>query len=81
MRQGFWHNISAITQKHAMKPQQNIDTKGTSNVFVQTPDGESINVPASDPSELAGKPDEAMSQTAENTPTTHSSEVTSGEDA
>ena len=64
-----------------MKPQQqNTDVKGKSHVYVQKPDGEEINVP-SDPQELAGQKDEAMRQTAENTPTTHSKEVTSGEDA
>lgn len=65
-----------------MKPQQqNTDVKGTSHVYVQRPDGEEINIPASDPEELEGVKDEDMDQTAENTPTTHSHEVTSGEDA
>jgi hypothetical protein len=77
----LWHNISASKKKGAMKPQQNQDTKGTSHVYVQKPNGEELDIPAGDPQELAGKPDEATSQTAENTPTTHSSEVTSGEDA
>ncbi len=65
-----------------MKPQQqNTDLKGNSHVYVQKPDGEEINIPARSPNELAGKKDEHMDQTAENTPTTHSNEVTSGEDA
>lgn len=65
-----------------MKPQQqNTEATNTSHVYVQKPDGEQINVPAPDPSTLAGKKDEDMDQTAENTPTTHSHEVTSGEDA
>jgi hypothetical protein len=63
-----------------MKPQQqNTDTKGRSHVYVQTPDGEEINIPAGSEQELEGVPDSAMDQTAENTPTTHSKEVTSGE--
>jgi hypothetical protein len=65
-----------------MKPQQqNTDIKGNSHVYVQTPDGEGINIPARDPKELEGQKDEEMAQTAGNTPTTHSHEVTSGEDA
>ena len=65
-----------------MKPQQqNTDVKGKSHVYVQTPEGEEINVPSRDPQELSGTKDEAMRQTAENIPTTHSKEVTSGEDA
>lgn len=65
-----------------MKPQQqNMDTKGRSHVYVQTPDGEEINIPARSEKELEGVPDAAMDQTAENTPTTHSKEVTNGEDS
>ena len=65
-----------------MKPQQqNTDVKGTSHVYVQTPDGKEINIPAGDAVQTTGKKEEDLSQTAENTPTTHSSEVTSGEDA
>ena len=65
-----------------MKPQQqNTDVKGRSHVYVEKPDGEQVNVPARSPQELAGQKDEEMSQTADNTPTTHSQEVTSGEDA
>lgn len=64
-----------------MKPQQqNTDVKGQSHVFVEKPDGETMNVPAGPPEEMAGK-DEKADQTAENTPTTHSHEVTTGEDA
>lgn len=64
-----------------MEPQQqNADLQGKSHVYVQEPDGEEINIPAGDPKELAGKRDEAFSQTADHTPTTHSKEVTSGED-
>jgi hypothetical protein len=58
-----------------MKPQQqNTDIKGNSHVYVQTPDGEGINIPARDPKELEGQKDEEMAQTAGNTPTTHSHE-------
>lgn len=65
-----------------MKPQQqNTDVIGHSHVYVQKPDGEEINVPIKDPGELAGKKDADMAQTADKTPTTHSKEVSSGEDA
>lgn len=64
-----------------MKPQQqNTDVKGNSHVYVQTPGGEELNIPATDPSELAGVRDKDMEQTADKTPTTHSEEVRSGED-
>lgn len=62
-------------------PQQNIDTKGKSHVYVQTPDGEQINVPAENSAEEKGVKKDEGKQTAENTPTTHSKEVTDGEDA
>lgn len=62
-----------------MEPKQNADLKGQSHVYVQKPNGEEINIPASKP-EPTGT-DEKADQTAENTPTTHSHEVTSGEDA
>lgn len=63
-----------------MKPQQqNTDLKGRSHVYVQTPDGGEINIPAGSEQELEGVPDSEMDHTAENTPTTHSEEVTSGE--
>lgn len=61
--------------------QQNTEIKGKSHVYVQKPDGEELNIPAGNPQELAGQKDEDMAQTADNTPTTHSKEVTSGEDA
>lgn len=65
-----------------MKPQQqNTDVKGSSHVYVQKPDGEQLNIPAPNPEELAGVPDKDMRQTADQTPTTYSSEVQSGEDA
>lgn len=62
-----------------MEPKQNADLKGQSKVYVQKPDGEELNIPAGNPNR-AGT-DEEADQTAENTPTTHSHEVTSGEDA
>jgi hypothetical protein len=58
-----------------------MDVKGRSHVYVQKPDGEEINIPARSEQELKGKQDAAMDQTADNTPTTHSKEVTNGEDA
>ena len=65
-----------------MKPQQqNTDVIGKSHVYVQKPDGEELNIPAGSPNELSGKRDEDLAQTADHTPTTHSKEVTSGEDA
>ena len=64
-----------------MKPQQqNTDAKEQSHVYVQKPDGDVLNVPASAP-EAAAEKEEGGSQTASNTPTTHSHEVTDGEDA
>jgi N-acetyl-beta-hexosaminidase len=69
------------TMKRAMKPQQqNTDVEGQSHVYVQKPDGGIINVPTKDAS-LEGKSEEGSKQTAENTPTTHSKEVTDGESA
>lgn len=65
-----------------MKPQQqNTDVKGKSHVFVQTPEGEQINVPSTGEKTEQNAGDEAGKQTAEHTPTTHSKEVTDGEDA
>jgi len=65
-----------------MKPQQqNTDIKGESHVYVQKPDGEVINVQESNTSSSEGKTEEGNRQTAPQTPTTHSSEVTDGEDA
>ena len=65
-----------------MKPQQqNTEVKGKSHVYVQTPEGNEMNIPAGSPAELEGKKQEEGRQTAGNTPTTHSKEVTDGEDA
>lgn len=64
-----------------MPQQQNADLQGKSHVYVQKPDGEEMNIPAADPAELKGIKDEAADQTAKHTPTTHSKEVTDGEDA
>lgn len=64
-----------------MKPQQqDTEAKKESAVFVQTPEGQTQNI-KTDHSLPAADSDEEADQTAENTPTTHSSEVTSGEDA
>lgn len=63
-----------------MKPQQqNTDVKGTSHVYVQKPDGEQINIPAPGTEELKELPEHEQRQTAENTPSTYSREVKSGE--
>lgn len=63
-----------------MKPQQQINEAHKENaVYVQMPDGEQRDVPAERPVNQAGN-DEAGRQTAENTPTKSSGEVTSGED-
>lgn len=65
-----------------MKPQQqNTDVKGHSSVFVQKPDGEQINIPSGSAREAAKRPEADADQTAKHTPTTHSKEVTDGEDA
>ena len=64
-----------------MKPQQqDTNAKKESAVFVQTPEGETINV-KTDHSLPASSSEEDSDQTADNTPTKSSSEVTSGEDA
>ena len=64
-----------------MKPQQqDTEARKESAVFVQTPEGEQINV-KTDHSLPQAKTEEEADQTAENTPTKASSEVTSGEDA
>jgi hypothetical protein len=64
-----------------MKPQQqDTEAKQQSAVFVQTPEGETINVQTDHSLPVAGTEEEA-DQTAENTPTQASGEVTSGEDA
>lgn len=63
-----------------MKPQQqNTDVKGESHVYVQKPNGDAINIPA-DQSSAADNRSKGEDQTAANTPTTHSKEVTDGED-
>jgi len=63
-----------------MKPQQqNTYVKGHSNVFVQKPDGEQINVKTKQTNSQKQSPQET-SQTAENVPTKSSSEVKDGED-
>ena len=68
--------------KKGMKPQQqNTDLNGQSHVYVQKPDGEVVNVQEFDRSSAEGKTEEGNRQTAPNTPTTHSKEVTDGEDA
>ena len=64
-----------------MKPQQqDTEARKESAVFVQTPEGEHINVKTDHSLGQTG-PEEEADQTAENTPTKASSEVTSGEDA
>lgn len=60
--------------------QQNTEARKQSAVYVQTPDGEQINV-KTDHSLGEAKNEEDAKQTAENTPTKSSGEVTSGEDA
>ena len=62
-----------------MKPQQQDEAaKKESAVYVQTPEGKEINVPT-DHSLSDARSSEAGRQTAENTPTKSSGEVTSGE--
>jgi hypothetical protein len=64
-----------------MKPQQqDTEARKQSAVFVQTPEGEQINV-KTDHSLGQTRSEEKADQTAENTPTKASSEVTNGEDA
>ena len=64
-----------------MKPQQqDIEAKKESAVFVQTPEGDQINI-KTDHSLGMAKTEENAPQTAENTPTKSSSEVTGGENA
>ena len=63
-----------------MKPQQqNTDVKGRSNVYVQKPDGEQINIKSGKSNRKEREPEKAK-QTAENVPTKSSSEVKDGED-
>jgi hypothetical protein len=62
-----------------MKPQQqDTEAKKESAVYVQTPEGETINI-KTDPSLSEARQEGNAAQTAENTPTKSSSEVTSGE--
>jgi hypothetical protein len=64
-----------------MKPQQqDTEAKKESAVFVQTPEGETQNI-KTDHSLPVARTEEEADQTADNTPTTNSSEITSGEDA
>ena len=64
-----------------MKPQQqDTEAKKQSAVFVQTPEGETVNI-QTDHSLPEARTEEEADQTADNTPTKASGEVTSGEDA
>ena len=64
-----------------MKPQQqDTEAKKESAVYVQTPEGDQINI-KTDHSLGVSKTEESADQTADNTPTKSSDEVTSGEDA
>ena len=63
-----------------MKPQQqDTEAKKESAVYVQTPEGETINVQTDHSLGDAGKDEKSSSQSAENTPTEASEEVTSGD--
>lgn len=63
-----------------MKPQQqDTEAKKESAVFVQTPEGQTINVQTDHSLPEAAAKEEDADQTAENTPTKSSGEVTSGE--
>ena len=65
-----------------MKPQQqDTEAKKESAVFVQTPEGGAINIQTDHSLPESNRTEEESDQTAENTPTQSSSEVTSGEDA
>ena len=57
--------------------QQDMEAKKESHVYVQKPDGEEINIEKTQ--EAAGENPEDAKQTAENTPTKASGEVTDGE--
>lgn len=62
-----------------MKPQQqDTEAKKQSAVYVQTPEGETINI-KTDHSLPESGTEEGSDQSAENTPTKSSGEVTSGE--
>lgn len=60
-----------------MPQQQDTEAKKESHVYVQKPNGEEINIEKSQ-AHTSESP-EAAKQTADNTPTTASSEVTDGE--
>lgn len=61
-----------------MKPQQqDIQAKAESHVYAQMPDGTEVHIQKE--KEQSEESPEAAKQTAENTPTTASSEVTSGD--
>ena len=65
-----------------MKPQQqDTEAKKESAVFVQTPEGDTINVKTDHSLSQSPEKEEEADQTAKNTPTKSSDEVTSGEDA
>ncbi|MDB5209084.1 MAG: hypothetical protein JWR72_4159 [Flavisolibacter sp.] len=57
--------------------QQDMQAKKESHVYVQKPDGEEINIEKSQ--EAVSENPESAKQTAENTPTKASGEVTDGE--
>lgn len=62
-----------------MKPQQqDTEAKKESHVYVQKPDGEEMNIKTDHPQGSNISP-KAATQTAENTPTKASGEVTDGE--
>lgn len=58
--------------------QQNTEAQKESHVYVQQPDGQELNIKTAHPQGMEAPPEEAT-QTAENTPTQASGEVTSGE--
>ncbi|HEX8315883.1 MAG TPA: hypothetical protein VF609_12870 [Flavisolibacter sp.] len=65
-----------------MKPQQqDTEARKESAVFVQTPEGETHNVKTDHSLPEAANREEKADQTADNTPTQASGEVTNGEDA
>ena len=65
-----------------MKPQQqDAEAKKQSAVFVQTPEGETVNIKTDHSLPEAAEREEEADQTADNTATQASGEVTNGEDA
>ncbi len=62
-----------------MEPQESIETKRESTIYVQQPDGKEMNV--KEQAAPANETPESARQTADNVPTQASSEVTDGEDA